>query len=189
MAKPIEQKIGGIDFWNKVSKAYNSKSYAFLKDSSVYYVVLDDHVKMDPFVRTEEIMFKTHAIAATNKNKYLVTINGQVYGMNLTGKADYAFGSDPVTPEGIEPEGYVVVGKKVISGRSASRNFYIANFIKKTPKFNFGFGAAPMGADAAIGGAGPLIINKLSYGSINQYRTGAVKGRLTGKPTKENAKN
>ncbi len=59
-------------------------------------------------------MFETQAISATKKNKYLVTINGQVYGINMTGKVDYAIGNDPVTPDGIEPEGYVVLGKKLL---------------------------------------------------------------------------
>jgi hypothetical protein len=162
MAEPAEVKIGGLDFWSKVQKHYNSKQYAFLKDSSIQYVVLDDQVKMEPFVRTEEVMFETQAIAATKKHGYLVTINGQVYGMNMQAKMDYAIGDDPVAPEGIEPEGFVVLANKVISGRAAPLNFYIANYFKQSPKYKFGFGTAPMGANAAIGGAGPIIINKLA---------------------------
>lgn len=83
----------------------------------------------------------------------------------------------------------MVLNKKLISGRPAPLNFYIANYAKQAVKYKFGFGTAPMGADAAVGGTGPIIINKLSYGGINRYRAGKPKGKLTGQPSKENAKN
>ncbi len=46
-----------------------------------------------------------------------------------------------------------------------------------------------MGADAAVGGTGPIIINKLPYGPINRYQPGKPEGKLTGQPSTENAKN
>ncbi len=133
-------------------------------------------------------MFESTAIKATRENKYLATINAQVYGMNNTGYLDYAIGNDPVTPNGIEPEGYSILGQKIIAGRAAPRSFYIANFKSKIPKYHFGFGTAPGNADAAIGGAGPIIINGLPYGSVNKYEKGKPQGKPIGKPTPENEK-
>jgi len=48
---------------------------------------------------------------------------------------------------------------------------------------------APQNVDAAIGGAGPLILNGLPYGKINRYKAGVTQGRKLGQPTPENVKN
>lgn len=109
--------------------------------------------------------------------------------MNNTGYMDYAIGNDPVTPKGIEPEGYTILGKKILAGRAAPLNFYIANFQSKASKYQFGFGTAPVQADAAIGGAGPIIINGFPYGVVNQYKKDGPQGKPVGQPSPENAKN
>ncbi|OZG71873.1 hypothetical protein BTA51_17855 [Hahella sp. CCB-MM4] len=189
MATPMELELGIRGFWSQVAHHTKGKSYAFLKDGPLFYLVFDDSVKMEPFVRTSEIMFDARAMEATRTNGYLATINAQVYGINTTGKIDYAVGSDPVTPKGIEPEGYTVLGKTVIAGRAAPLNFFIANTQSKSPKYQFGFGSAPVNVDAAIGGAGPIIVNGLPYGVVNKYRKGTTPGKPVGKPSPEKAKN
>ena len=144
---------------------------------------------MEPFVRTEEVMFEVTAIAYTQRNKYLATINAQVYGISVSGMMDYTIGDDPVDPSTVTPEGVVVYGKKVIAGRGAPLNFFIANDSAGIRPYKFGFGAAPQNVNSAIGGAGPLIINKLPYGNINKYKKCVTSGRTIGQPTPENAKN
>lgn len=172
-----------------IEKEIKARKFAAFKDQSLYYIVFDDIVKMEPFVRTEEVMFEATATNATNKNKYIATINAQVYGMNTAGYMDYAVGNDPVTPSGIEPEGYTILSGKILAGRAAPLNFYIANFRSNAKKFAFCFGAAPVHAGAAIGGAGPIIINGLPYGTINHYIEGKPQGKSIGQPSPENAKN
>ena len=184
-----EKVIGGPAFWQGVDNSFNNKSYATFKDVSVYYLIFNDTVKMEPFARTDEVMFEATARVHSIENNYLAVINAQIYDINARGLIDYAIGDDPVTPAGIEPEGYTVFGNKVIAGRAAPLNFFIANSPLAIPRYKFGFGPAPTNVSGAIGGAGPLIINKLRYGLTNQYKKGATVGRKTGQPTPENTKN
>lgn len=179
-------------FWNNVESQMNLKSYLFAKDGSLLYVVFNDTVKMEPFVRTQEVMFETTALAATKAKDYLATINAQVYDISPAGMMDYAIGDDAVAPSNITHEGVAVLSKKVIAGRAAPLNFYIANSQSNpssSKPYSFGFGAAPTNVSAAIGGAGPIIINGLPYGTINRYKTGSPQGRKIGQPTPENEKN
>jgi hypothetical protein len=193
MTSPELLAINGKGFWTTVQNRKNTKNYLHGKDGTLQYMVFDDTVKMEPFVRTKEIMFEATAIGATKANDYLATINAQVYGMTAAGFVDYGIGDDAVDPSTIIPEGVTVFGKKVIAGKGAPLNFYIANLIPSkfttgTP-YRFGFGLAPHSVDAAIGGAGPLIVNSLPYGKINRYKSGVAPGRKIGQPTPENAKN
>jgi len=189
MTDPIAASLRSSHFWTIVDESIKANTYAFIKDGSVFCVVFEDSIKMVPIVRTAEVMFTSVVRSESRSQKLLAIINAQVYGMNAKGIADYAFGDDPVTPEGIDPEGVVVRNGGIVAGTAAPLNFYVANYTKKQPKYQFGFGAAPTDASASIGGAGPLIINGLPYGPINQYKAGATQGRLTGQPTPENAEN
>lgn len=189
MTQPNQLVIGSINFWKNARKSFSKKNFAHLKDGTIHYVVFEDSVKMDPFVRTDEIMFEAHAIAASKTHNYLAAINGQVFDLNTVGLVDYAVGNDPITPDGIDPIGLVVRSKKIITGRQAPLNFFIANDPSRPIKYSFGFGSAPTTSETAIGGAGPLIINGLPYGHFNKYRKGQPKGKIKGEPTPENKKN
>jgi hypothetical protein len=190
MTSPKLLEINGAGFWASVHNQKNAKNYLYAKDAKLHYVVFDDSVKMEPFVRTQEIMFEATALAATKTNNYLATINAQVYDMTPAGYLDYGIGDDAVDPSTIIPEGVAVFGKKVIAGRGAPLNFFIANSISTTTTpYRFGFGLAPHNVDAAIGGAGPLILNGLPYGKINRYKAGVTPGRKIGQPSQENSKN
>ncbi|WP_445358327.1 hypothetical protein [Microbulbifer sp. ANSA005] len=189
MGAPNEFLIGGPDFWAEMNKSKNLSGYTFCKDGGIHYVIFDDTVKMEPFVRSEEIMFDVLARSMARDKDYLAIINAQFYDLTPQGYADYAIGNDAVTPKGIEVEGYTVFGKEIIAGRPAPKNFHIANHSSHPKKYTFGFGQAPTNADAAIGGAGPIIINGLPYGPTNLYKKGAPKGKLVGQPSKENAPN
>lgn len=189
MTTPIALGIGSSHFWTTIDKSIKANSYAFIKDGSLFCIVFEDSVKMLPIVRTNEVMFTSLVSSESSSQNLLAVINAQVYGMNTRGMIDYGIGNDPVTPEGIDPEGLVVRDGGIVAGRAASLNFFVANYINKPQKYKFGFGAAPTNASASIGGAGPLIINGLPYGPINRYRAGTTPGRLTGKPSLENAKN
>lgn len=186
---PIAQSIGGGNFWGQVEKERNAKGYTFFKDGSLHYTIFDDRVKMEPFVRTTEIMFSARAVNASINNGYIVLINAQFYDLNARGYFDYGIGDDPVDPAGILPEGVAVLGNKIVAGRSSPLCFFIANVITASTKYQFGFGAAPTHADGAIGGAGPIIVNGLPYGKTNLYATGKPQGRPIGEPSKVNAKN
>lgn len=186
---PVDQAIGSGNFWEQIESKNNAKGYTFLKDGSLHYVVFDDRVKMEPFVRTTEIMFSAKAVNASRSNGYLTLINAQFYDLNARGYIDYGIGDDPVHPAGILPEGLTVLGNKIVAGRSAPLCFFIANVISASTKYQFGFGAAPTHADGAIGGAGPIIVNGLPYGKTNLYSAGKPQGRLIGEPSKVNAKN
>lgn len=153
MTEPKLLEINGAGFWASVQSKKNAKNFLYAKDTTLHYIVFDDSVKMEPFVRTQEIMFEAAALAATNTNNYLVTINAQVYDLTPAGYMDYGIGDDAVDPSTIIPEGVAVFSKKVIAGRDAPLNFFIANSISTTTTpYRFGFGLAPRNVDAAIGG-------------------------------------
>jgi len=125
MTTPRLLKMNGESFWASVHSQKNAKNYLYGKDATLHYVVFDDSVKMEPFVRTQEIMFENKAILATEVNNYLATINAQVYDMTAAGYLDIGIGDDAVDPSTIIPEGVVVFGKKVIAGREAPLNFLL----------------------------------------------------------------
>ncbi|BCD96233.1 phosphodiester glycosidase family protein [Marinagarivorans cellulosilyticus] len=192
MSTPEKIEMKGAGFWAAAIKRMPAKKYLFAKDGTLNYVVFDDSVQMEPFVRTQEVMFETTAAAASKANRYLATINAQVYDITTAGMMDYAIGDDAVAPSNIVPEGIAVFGKKVIAGRAAPLNFYIANTkapLSGSRPYRFGFGAAPTSVDSAIGGAGPIIINGLPYGTQNRYKAGAKLGKKVGQPIPANAKN
>lgn len=189
MGIPTKFSIGAPNFWGEISNRKNKSNYTFCEDNGVHYVIFDDKIQMEPFVRSQEVMFDVVVKSVAKENEYIAIINAQFYDLTPKGYADYAIGNDAVIPSGIEVEGYTVLGKKVIAGRAAPMNFHIANFVSRPKRYTFGFGQAPTYADAAIGGAGPIIINGLPYGPTNLYKAGTSKGRLTGQPSKENAPN
>lgn len=174
---------GTTEFWQKIRTAISISKIGVFSDNGLIYVVMSDKVKMVPFVRKKEELFNT-TIKSKSK-KYRVIINGQFYGVSKSGIADAMWGNDPIDPAHTTPEGMVINNGKIIGGRSAPLMFYIANYWKTTPRYTFDSGAAPTKSSSAIGGCGPIIINGIPYGEVNQFSNG-IAGKITGKPIPKN---
>lgn len=56
MTSPVLLEINGKGFWATVKNRKNTKNYLYGKDGTLQYMVFDDTVKMEPFVRTKEIL-------------------------------------------------------------------------------------------------------------------------------------
>lgn len=180
--KPLE--IDGTDkFWQKIETAILADKMGVFSDNGLIFVAMSDKTKMKPFVRKKEELFSA-TIKEQSKN-FKVIINGQFYGVSNAGIADALWGNDPVDPKETTAEGRVITDGKIIAGRAAPLMFFIANHWKSTPRYTFNAGSAPTKASSAVGGCGPIIINGLNYGEINQF-SGGVVGKIRGEPTAKN---
>lgn len=106
--------------------------------------------------------------------------------MTNAGLIDSLIGDDPIYPKETLPEGKIIKGGKVLTGRATPKMFYVANYpAARRRRYVFGYGVAPKNAQGAIGGCGPLILNSMPYGEINKF-SNEIKGRQTGEPIPKN---
>ncbi|OMH39040.1 phosphodiester glycosidase family protein [Motiliproteus sp. MSK22-1] len=133
--------------------------------ASLKFMVLPIAAKMNAVVRTKEELFEDTIRASYRKNSFLCAVNAMQYALSPLGKADAAIGHDPISPEHTSPDGYIFQAGRQI-GRSAPLMFYIAD--RGRNGYEFGYGNPPPGAQSAIGGLGPIIINELPYGVGNK---------------------
>lgn len=68
MAELKNLSIGDANFWPTIEKEIKANKYATFKDQTLHCIVFDDSVKMEPFVRTEEVMFEAAAVKETKTN-------------------------------------------------------------------------------------------------------------------------
>lgn len=150
----------------------------------VYVVAFSHWVKMIPFVRTAEELFETTAMRVSTSRKLSVVIHGPTYDLSLPGIIDVGFGNDPIPASETIQQGKIIYKKILIAGKN-SNMAYIANSPTKTPKYEFGRGFAPTNVEAAVGNMGPLIINKLPFGTTNVYTPSQPAAVLTDEPDKK----
>jgi hypothetical protein len=78
-----------------------------------------------------------------------------------------------VDPANILPIGQTVAGGQILSGRSSSQSFFVAQTTGPDGvAYSFGIGDPPLSADVGFGGGIPLIVNGLKYGTENIYQLG-----------------
>ncbi len=180
-------------FWNKISEQSSNKNIGFFRgttsnNNELFIIGMHHSVQMVPFVRKREELFSQTAKMASATHKLKVVINGPTYGLTNWGLVDAMSGNDPVSPENTLQEGKIVYKNAVIAGRP-SNMFYLKHDKAGSPPYSFGRGEAPTKADAAIGNLGPLVINKLPYGSMNLYSPPRPGAKIKGEPRAENAAN
>lgn len=179
-------------FWDKLQSASSDGKIGFFKTdlpngSPLYVVSMDHSIRMVPFVRTAEELFEQTVKRKSATENFKVVINGPTYGLTKSGYADAVLGWDPVPAKDTLQQGQIILNNKVIGGRK-SNMYYIRNDKAGTAKYTFGKGVAPINSDSALGNMGPLIINKLAFGSVNVYKPPQPRAKKTGEPTDENSK-
>ncbi len=174
---------GTPKFWQTINTAITSSKMGLFSDNGLIYVAMSDKSKMVPFIRKKEELFS--ATINSYAKKFRVIINGQFYGVSKSGILDALIGNDPVDPKHTTPEGRVINNGKLIGGRDTPLMFHIENNWKGSPAYKFGFGAAPLKSNSAVGGCGPVIINNLPYGEVNKYSK-KVAGKIQGEPSAKN---
>lgn len=175
LGNAIPLSLRSKDLWGSLLQASAGGKAGFFKitlpsGGPLYIVNMHQSIKMIPFVRTKEELFETTAKRESTLNKFKVVINGPTYDLTKSGYLDAAMGSDSVPAEDTIQQGLIVQNKKIIGGNK-SNMYFVANYLNEHNKFNykFGKGSAPTNADAAIGNMGPLVINRLPFGQVNQY--------------------
>ena len=179
-------------FWGSVvaTNARESRAgrLAFYLDGDLRYVALQPPPGMRIVRRTAEELFGTTVSRVVAAENLRVAINGNMFDVSTTGGIDVWWGHDPVPAGKTSPIGRVVVGGRVIDGRSEPDRFHVAYNVTWAaplpavhyhPTYRFGQGDPPTGtggADMALGGLGPIIIGGLQYGAGNLYRTGVPAG-------------
>ena len=172
------------NFWSYVA----TREGTVLNDGSFKYVILDYMCEMKTILRTNRELF-TDTLkreGATMK----VVVNGVYYELSRGGKVDALIGR-AAPPSDSTIDGEVIESGKMVAGTAQSQRFFFAQFSLPSTKAPFwgyfaGFGDPPGGPidKCGVGGAGPLVISGLRYGSVNQYMTGAT-GPATGDPGDE----
>lgn len=178
-------------FWDKLRERSSNQNVGFFRGATsngndIFVIGMHHSVQMVPFVRKQEELFSQTAKMASATHGLKVVINGPTYGLTNWGLVDVMSGNDPVSPENTLQEGKIVYKNAVIAGRS-SNMFYIKNTKAGSPPYRFGRGEAPTKSDAAIGNLGPLVIDKLPYGSMNLYSPPKPYAKTKGEPRDENA--
>lgn len=189
-AVPIS--LGDTTLWPRLQAASSGKKVGFFKATlpsggPLYIVNMHQTIKMIPFVRTAEELFKTTAKRESTIKKFKIVINGPTYGLTKSGYLDAIVGSDPVPASETLQQGRIIHNNKIIGG-TRSNMYFIANYLGKTNKYQFGKGAAPTDADAALGNMGPLIINKMPFGQVNKYNPPKPTAAKIGRPKPMNRK-
>jgi hypothetical protein len=138
---------------------------------------------MEPLIRRGKRTFTDFLSTDSMAKKCKVIVNGNIYGLDLTGKAQVYFGKAD-DPSDTEIQGYVVKEGRRVAGDSRPQSFWFGQMAAPMSDawgwtYASGQGNPPTGGQvlAAIGGLGPLIISTLQYGSGNVYRSGAVVSR------------
>lgn len=169
------------DFWSFVA----TREGTVLNDGSFKYVILDYTCEMKTVLRTRQELFTDmlKREGATMK----VIVNGVYYELSRGGYVDAMVGR-AAPPADTTLDGEVIDSGRMIAGTTQSQRFFFAQFLLPSTQAPFwgyfaGFGDPPGGPidKCGVGGAGPLVISGLRYGSVNQYMTGAT-GPATGDP-------
>ena len=192
LASAAPLSLSDSNLWLQLKTASSGKKVGFFKaklpsGGPLYIVSMHQTIKMIPFVRTAEELFQTTAKRESIKQKFKIVINGPTYGLTKSGKIDALIGSDPVPASETLQQGRIIHNKKIIGG-STSNMYFIANYTGNAVKYQFGQGAAPTNADAALGNMGPLIINKLPFGQVNKYNPPQPTATKLGQPKSHNQK-
>ena len=173
--------LGNPSFWTLVNRSLGTVQHD--RNLSLRYVVLDFRAEMRVILRTREELFTTTVNREGARAR--VVVNGNYYDVGFWGQLDAAIGSDPVDPSHTIVEGRLISRGAIIGGSSEPQMFYFAQMRTPAGRYSYtsAFGDPPAGAglgnstvQAAIGGAGPLIVGGLNYGVRNAYRPGVPPG-------------
>ena len=180
--------ITGRNFFNDLNPGIREgRGVGHFNDGDVQYAAMDASALMIIVRRTRGELFERFVARYSREEHLKVVINGNYYDVELDGKTDAYFGHDPVEALYSLPEGHVVSEGHLVDGSSRPNHFFVArepiNYPNPSDAYTFGQGDPPRESDAALGGLGPLIINRLKFGIGNLYHSGVPAGAPhTGEP-------
>ena len=169
--------ITGRNFFNDLNPGIREgRGVGHFNDGDVQYAAMDASALMVIVRRTTEELFERFVARESRAEHLKVVINGNYYDVELDGKIDAFNGHDPVQAYYSLPEGHVLSQGSRVDGSSRPDHFFVAreaiNYPNPSDAYTFGQGDPPLASDAALGGLGPLIINRLKFGIGNIYRQG-----------------
>jgi hypothetical protein len=174
-------------FWEEAARSVGRVQ----QDGSLRFVVLDRTYRMRPLVRSSATTFTQFLQSDGVAKSCKVAINGNLYGLDTWGGIA-AFRGVPDDPKDTTIQGQIIDKGSVVAGDSRPQSFWFGQVTAPTgDAWNWTFRAdagdppAQASTIAAVGGAGPLIISALRYGTGNDYRPGAppkTDEPLTGQP-------
>jgi len=187
---PIPTAASGASaFWGSVVATNARESaagrIAVYEDGDLRYVA-QTPPEMRVIRRTAEELFSTTVTREVAARNLRVAINGNMFDVSTSGKADIFVGHDPVPAGETSPIGRVIVGGTPVAGSSQPDRFHLSFNsawapvpLRSSVAYRFGPGDPPVGtggAQVALGGLGPIIIDGLRFGAGNLYRTGVPAG-------------
>jgi hypothetical protein len=193
MPTPIPKAISGANFFQQLDPIVASQGgVAYFRDGDLHYAALDATSRMRVILRDTEELFEDTIRKEQAAFGFKAAINGNNYDLSYVGKMDALAGHDPVPAQETTPKGLVVSGGMIVAGNPEPQRFFIANAFQppnmnmSVELYKFGFGDPPAGLETSVGGLGPLIINKLKYGTRNLYAAGVSPGApVIGQPGPE----
>ena len=160
---------------------------AHFNDGDLHYLVTDSNMEMIIIHRTAEELFSKTIRRICGPLNLAAAINGNVYDVTASGMMDAFAGHDSVPAKETIPIGLCVESGKVIAGKSEPARFHVSvqcpiNTAPSSACYTFGQGDPPT-RGSGLGGLGPLIVARLSFGIGNHYAAGTPPGApATGKP-------
>ena len=179
--------LSSSKFWTEVEPLLGKLQ----TDGPLKFVVLDQSSDMHFILRTaEETMtsFVSH-----HWSGFKLIVNGNMFGASSGDKIWAMFGFSDA-PDHTQTLGRLIDRGKIVGGGSQSQRFYFARTLKPLskgaigpllPVYTSGFGDPPVNPNtmAAVGGAGPMIIDGLKYGDQNVAdKSAPLPLPLTGEP-------
>jgi len=159
-----------------------SSSTVYL-DGDVHYMVMNKSSWMRILLRTADELFTTFVDREAPAAWLNVVVNGMFYDVTAYGLGWAVLGTTSGEGSRTIPLGQIVDSQRVVGGQSRPNHYYVAQALGPMSTYTFGDGDPPSsGQSAAIGGAGPMIINGLKYGDGNLYLPGGPPGPATGAP-------
>jgi hypothetical protein len=134
------------NFWHSAGSLVG----ALVTDRSLRMVLLDKTYQMEPLIQTGKRTFTDFLSTDSAAKNSQVIVNGNIYGLDFTGKAQVYFGN-PDDPSDTEIQGYVVKGGRRIAGDSRPQSFWFGQMTATTGdawgwSYRSGQGDPPTGA-------------------------------------------
>jgi hypothetical protein len=143
-----------------------------------HWIIIEGATDISPFLRPSLTTFEQAVLVDAQSNPNSTYTNGNFYDIPyswyLTAR------NNPqnvlIEPDDITIKGLAVKNGVAVAGESAPQDFYLAYDQDELctneeigSAYSTGFGDPPLDKTFAIGGVGPIIIDGLKYGRINEY--------------------